>query len=322
MGPIHDGQLLAWVASPWRLGCSSDRATERSAARPRGRPDGGDGGVHDLAGAPASHAVASHIARERGRPEEADAHLIAGENIVASGTKHLFGLEMLILERARVAWHHQDVDDACDLLLAMWDTTAPIRGLIQWRLIGPDAVKLCLAAGRHREADGIVTGLGLTAGRSTAPSAAATMQRCAGLVKRDSRMLAVAADAMLATDRLAEAAGACEDAAEALIDSGARARDEDLVRMLDAAEQIHLRASATTGLTRVRQLRSRGGIVREEPTPRPTFGWDSLTPKEQEVVTLVSLRHVEPGGRSTALHLPPDRADRGVGPRCTGRSHW
>lgn len=234
------------------------------------------------------HAVASHIARERGRPEEADAHLIAGENIVASGTKHLFGLEMLILERARVAWHHQDVDDACDLLLAMWDTTAPIRGLIQWRLIGPDVVKLCLAAGRHREADGIVTGLGLIAGRSRAPSSAATMQRCAGLVKRDSRMLAVAAEAMLATDRLTEAAGACEDAAEALIDAGAPGRDHDLERMLDAAEQIHLRASATVGLARVRLLRSRAGITREEPTPRPTFGWESLTPKEQEVVTLVS----------------------------------
>lgn len=234
------------------------------------------------------HALASHIARERGRDAEADAHLATGNAIAASGTKHLFGVELLILEQAREARRHGALDQACELLLGVWEATAPIRGLIQWRVVGPEVVRLCVTTGRHREANEIVAGIARIAERSSAPSATATVRRCASLVNRDGHMLAAAADEMLATPRLAEAAGACEDAAETLIDAGARARDHDLERMLAAAEQIHLRASATAGLERVRLLRSRAGIATDEPTPKPAFGWASLTPKENEVVALVS----------------------------------
>lgn len=234
------------------------------------------------------HALASHVARERGQAYEADAHLAAGEAIAAGGTKHLFGLELLSLERARVARIDGELEQSCDLLLAVWEATTPMLGLVQWRLVGPELVKLCVETRRQQQAVQIVATIATIADRSRAPSATATMRRCAGLLNRDVRVMTAAADAMLATPRLVEAAGACEDAAEVLIETGAHGGDDDLARMLDAAERIHRRTSAITGLERVRTLRSRAGITTEDPTPRPTFGWQSLTPKESEVVALVS----------------------------------
>ncbi len=234
------------------------------------------------------HALASHVARERGRDEEADAHLADGEATVAAGTRHLFGLELLGLEQAGVAQRRGSPEEACELLLAIWELTAPIRGLIQWRTVGPAVVKACLATGRREDAGRVVDGLGTIAERSSAPGARATWRRCAALIAGDATQLVSAADELLATPRRIEAAAACEEAAEALLEAGAGRDHPDLGRLLDAAGAVHRRASAAAGEARVGHLRRRARLEARPAPTRPPTGWASLTPREEEVVALVS----------------------------------
>lgn len=232
------------------------------------------------------HALAALIAAERGRPQEAASHLEAAEAFASSGTLHLFGLDILAGVQSRRMVAGSDPEAACDLLNGVWDVTAALRGLIQWRLIGPELVELCIATGREGRAAAVADEIRILASRSTAPSAAATVQRVDGLARRDARLLMGAADAFLATPRRIEAAQACEDAVRVLLATDGTQSDAE--RLLEAAEEVYARADAVVGVDRVRALRRGAGLGSRGAGPRPRFGWDALTAKELEVVRLVS----------------------------------
>ncbi|MDP8907598.1 MAG: LuxR C-terminal-related transcriptional regulator [Chloroflexota bacterium] len=233
------------------------------------------------------HSLAALIAVERGQPDEAATHLQAAEAFVASGTLHLFGIDILAAVQARQLKARQETEAACDLLTAVWEATAPLRGLIQWRLIGPQLVGLCVATGRVAQTATLVDELRALSGRSTAPSAAATAMRAEGLATRDAGLLVRAADALLATPRRIEAADAAEDAVHALFAAGRPSKDVE--RLLGAAEEAYVRAHAIAGLERVQALRREAGLTtRVGGAPAARFGWHSLTPKEVEIVRLVS----------------------------------
>ncbi len=110
--------------------------------------------------------------------------------------------------------------------------------------------------------------------------------RAEGLAQRDARLLVQAADALLTTPRRIEAADAAEDAVHALFAAGGLPNVE---RLLGAAEEVYVRADAIAALERVRALRREAGLaVRVGGTPAVRFGWHSLTPKEMDIVRLVS----------------------------------
>ena len=233
------------------------------------------------------HSVAALIAIERGRPDDAARHVEAAEAFIASGTLHLFGIDILAAVQARQLNARQEIEAACDLLTAVWGATAPLRGLIQWRLIGPQLVGLSVATGRVAQTATVVDELRALAARSPAVSAAATAMRAEGLANRDAGLLVQAADALLATPRRIEAADAAEDAVHALVASGGPSNDVE--RLLDAAEEAYVRADAVAALERVQALRREAGLtVRVVGAPPARFGWHSLTPKEVDIVRLVS----------------------------------
>lgn len=238
-------------------------------------------------------ALGALMALERGRFDEARAHLEAAEASVASGTLHLFGIDILALVRARRLEAERELDAARDLLAGAWEATAALRGLIQWRLIGPALVRLCVATGRDAQAAVIADQVCTVAARSTSPSAAATARRARGLATRDTRLLVEAADALLATPRRIEAAGACEDALRRLLETDRRSSHVE--RLLHVAEECYLRAGAIAAVARLGDVREQAGLgVRAVPSGRARFGWSSLTPKELAVVRLVSLGRSNP----------------------------
>lgn len=233
------------------------------------------------------HSLAALMAIERGRPDEAATHVKAAEAFIASGTRHLFGIDILAAVQARQLKARQEIEAACELLAAVWEATAPLRGLIQWRLIGPQLVALCVATGRVAQTASVVNEIRALAGRSTAVSAAATAMRAEGLANRDAGLLVQAADALFTTPRRIEAADAAEDAVHALLAAGGRSND--IERLLDAAEEAYVRADAIAALGRVQALRREAGLtVRVGGAPAARFGWHSLTPKEMDIVRLVS----------------------------------
>ena len=239
------------------------------------------------------HALAAQIALERGRVDEVAAHLAAAEAAVASGTLHLFGIDLVAAVQARARESAGDPDAACDLLSDVWHVTATLRGLIQWRLIGPELVRLCVATGRDAQAVATASEIGAVAGRSTAPSAAATARRVEGLVQGDVGLLVGAADELLATPRRIEAARACEEAVAVSLTAG-RVTD-DVGRLLDVAEEIYLRADAVAAIGRLEALRRHAGLgAREVRRRRSRFGWTALTPRELDVVRLVTLGRPNP----------------------------
>ncbi|CAN5542655.1 LuxR family transcriptional regulator [soil metagenome] len=231
-------------------------------------------------------AISAQIATERDQPDRAAEHLAAAEAFLASGTPHLFGLEILALERARGLAGEGDVDGAAELLGGVWDATVALRGLIQWRLVGPALVRLCMAAGRRDRAASGAAEIGLIARRSSAPSASATARRADGLAHGDAAMLVSAADAYLATPRRTESASTCEDAVLALLETGAAS--PDMKRLLEAADEVYVQAGASNARRRIHSMREAAGLDIQAAPRAATFGWESLTRKERDVVALVS----------------------------------
>lgn len=229
-------------------------------------------------------AVAALVLLERGDVDSAVSHLDAADSFLSTGHRHLFGTDLLAIARARLLIGQGETDSARDLLGFVWDATQPMHGLVQWRLLGPELLTVSEDPAR---AAAIVARMEELAVRSGTRSGAGSARRAAALAAQDTNLAIAAADELLTTPRRVEAAVACEDAARLALDVGS---DVDVTRLLDAAEQIHLSCGATAAHERCRRLRGdpAGEDVRGGYAAQPRFGWDSLTPKEREVVALVS----------------------------------
>ena len=88
-------------------------------------------------------ALAADIALGRGDRVAAEAYTTNGEALLASGTRHLFGVEHLLWTKAKMLEADGAGEAACELMLALWAQLAPFRGLQPLASgIRPDLVRL------------------------------------------------------------------------------------------------------------------------------------------------------------------------------------
>ena len=183
--------------------------------------------------------------------------------------------------RARILEAQGDMTAAREELSSAWDH--PLRYIIGWAGVGPDLVRLHLAAGDRDQAASVTAAVERGASGSDAPSAAGAALRCRALVESDPALMWRAIDGYEQGPRALETAATREDAA-LLVD------ETEAVEQLLAALEAYEAAGATADATRVRASLRRRGVrlgVRGA-RQRPATGWDSLTPTEQRVAALAA----------------------------------
>ena len=231
-------------------------------------------------------ALSALIALGRGDHDLASTHVAAGEAFYGSGEQHPFGLEVLLLARAQLLDADGDPDAARMLLGVVWDQTANLRGLIQWRNVAPELVRLARATGEVEIAASVASDVASLAARSPSASARVAADRVRGLADADGDVLLGAVERSRGLPRVVDAAGLCEEAALQLLAEG---RGELAIALLDEAAGLHESMGAVGHLARIdAHLRLAGARRRRSRPAKATHGWDSLSPKEQEVVDLVA----------------------------------
>jgi DNA-binding CsgD family transcriptional regulator len=176
---------------------------------------------------------------------------------------------------------------ALETLSDCWDRCARRGFAVEYPVIGPDLVRLALAAGeagRARDVAAAVTGV---ASRNQVPWITAAALRCQGLAEDDAGVLEAAVSAYACGPRPLELALTCEDAGAAV------ARRGNIVRacqLLDQAITIYERLDATRDLARAEATLRQMGIRRSRHVKHRSAqsGWQSLTPSERAVVDLVA----------------------------------
>ena len=215
------------------------------------------------------------MALHHGSITEADAALGPTQPVPGLGVDWLCWARALILET------QGDVTSARQVLNSMWDS--PLRYIVTWVSIGPDLVRLHLAAGDRDQAASVATAVEIGASGSDAPSAAGAALRCRALVDNDPPLMRRAIASYEYGPRAVETAAAREDAARLL-------GETEGIEQLRAALATYEAVGANGDATRVRaSLRERGvrlGV--RGARQRPTTGWDSLTPTERKVVALAA----------------------------------
>ena len=168
-----------------------------------------------------------------------------------------------------------------------WDRCIRCGLALEYPVIGPDLIRLALAAGdvgRARDVAAAVSGM---AYRSQVLWIAGAALRCQGLAENDAGLLQAAVDAYDRGSHPLELALTCADAGAAVARQGDTARAGQL---LDQAITIYERLGAARDLARaeaaLRQLGVRRG--RRVTHSRAQSGWPGLTPSEQAVVDLVA----------------------------------
>src|SRR5260221_10502598 len=140
------------------------------------------------------------------------------------------------------------------VLAGCWDWCGQ-RGLAaEYRVLGPDLIRLALASGDRDRARAAAAAVARLAERNEVPSLTGAALRCRGLADGDAEALAAAVRAYQPGTRPLELAGACEDAGAAYAGQGRPGRAGPL---LDQAVRIY------------EQLDARRDPARAEAGPRP-----------------------------------------------------
>jgi DNA-binding CsgD family transcriptional regulator len=176
--------------------------------------------------------------------------------------------------------------EAFTTLTAAWDQCTAAGLEIDYPHLGPDLVRLALAAGDISLAQGVSAAVGKIAAMNDVPSLTGAALRCQGLTEDQPTLLTAASDAYARGPRRLELALACEDAGSAFARLGQLDRARPLLEhalegyeRLDAARDSY-RAEATLRAAGLR--RGRRGARK-----RPQSGWGSLTATERTVAGLV-----------------------------------
>ncbi len=195
-------------------------------------------------------------------------------------------------------------------LAGIWDKCASSGLALEYPAIGADLVRLSLAAGdiaRARDVSAAVTEM---ASGNDVPWMTGAALRCRGLIENDAEILQAAAAAYARGSRPLGHALACEDAGAAFARHGQLDRARPL---LDQALEIYERLDATRDLARAEAVLREAGIRRGRrgSRRRPQIGWDSLTPAERTIASLVAEGLSNPqigqrlfiSGRTVQTHL-------------------
>jgi DNA-binding CsgD family transcriptional regulator len=154
-------------------------------------------------------------------------------------------------------------------------------------VIGPDLVRLALAAGEAGRAREVAAAVAGVASRNEVPWITGAALRCEGLAANDAGILDAAVSACAQGSRPLELALTCEDAGAAF---GRRGNVARAGQLLDRAIAIYERLDASRDLARAEAILRGMGIRRgRRVTHRHAqSGWQSLTPRERAVVDLVA----------------------------------
>ncbi|MGH9154478.1 MAG: helix-turn-helix transcriptional regulator [Acidimicrobiales bacterium] len=185
-------------------------------------------------------------------------------------------------------------DAALAHLGGYWEGAALFGVVCDHAVVGPDLVRLAVAADDRARAEAVSAAIDAVAeanpGVATIEGAAL---RARGLLRADPAVLVTAAEALRRGPRPLDTALACEDAAAALAAAG------DLVaagELLDEAtagyEGLDALWDADRARARLRAFGVRQG--RRGPRRRPRTGWEALTATELRVVALVAERRSNP----------------------------
>ena len=197
-----------------------------------------------------------------------------------------------------------DQQGAYDLLLRCWRFDAAREDRFYHRCLAPDLVRLALALGHREVAAEVATAV--AAGAALAPEVPTVHSlslRCQGMVDGDVEPMIEAVEVARGVPLLVEHAGACEDAARVLAQTGRR--DEAVALLAEALERYE-RAGADAWAGRVRaQLRTLGVRPgRRGSRNRPAHGWASLTATERAVSLLVA-EGLTNGAVAKRLYISP-----------------
>jgi DNA-binding CsgD family transcriptional regulator len=180
-----------------------------------------------------------------------------------------------------------DTTQALATLGDCWDRCARSGLAAEYPVIGPDLVRLAVAAGdagRPRDVTAAVTAV---ASRNEMPWITGAALRCQGLAANDARTLDEAVSACARGSRPLQLALTCEDAGAAFARQGNVDRAGQL---LDRAIAIFESLGAARDLARAEAVLRQTGIRRGRRVThrRAQSGWPSLTPSERAVVDLVA----------------------------------
>jgi DNA-binding CsgD family transcriptional regulator/tetratricopeptide (TPR) repeat protein len=197
-----------------------------------------------------------------------------------------------------------DRQGAYDLLLRCWRYDAARECRFYHRALAPDLVRLALALG-HRDVAAEVAGV-VAAGVALAPDVPTVRSlalRCQGLVDGEAEPMVEAVAYARRAPLLVEHAGACEDAAGPLAQSGRRDEAAGLLaEALERYEQAGADAWAGRVRARLRALGVRPGP--RGPRHRPASGWGSLSATERAVSLLVA-EGLTNGAVARRLYISP-----------------
>jgi DNA-binding CsgD family transcriptional regulator len=176
---------------------------------------------------------------------------------------------------------------ALETLNGCWDRCARCGLALEYPVIGPDLVRLALAAGEEGRARDVAAAVTGVASRNEVPWITGAALRCQGLAQDDAEMLQAAVSAYARRSRPLELALTCEDAGAAFARQGNVDRAGQL---LDQATSIFEGLGATRDLARADAVLRQAGVRRGRRVTnrRAQSGWPSLTPSEQAVVDLVA----------------------------------
>lgn len=230
------------------------------------------------------HALGALVAAGRARPDEADGHLARGFEVLERGA-HLFGVDLLVLGRARRLEELGATHEAGELLAGLWGQTGHIALALQHRDLLPHVVRLggSVLGG---QLEGVLDAADRAARRTPVPSTIAAAARCRGLARQDADLLVTAVEHLRQSPRIEELAQTCEETAAACFAVG---RDDEAARLVDEAVTIWDGAGATNHIARLDALARAHGVRRRRSRPAgATHGWVALSPKELEVADLVA----------------------------------
>ena len=167
-----------------------------------------------------------------------------------------------------------------------WQRATSAGAVVDYRIIGPELVRLALASGMVERAQAVTLAVEEVAACMGTAGAKGSALRCRGLVDDDPDVLLAAIAAYGCAGRPVERAFALEEAGATLAASG---RWTEAVAALEEALDAYERLGATLALARTEvRLRNAGVSRGARRRRRPRQGWEALTPSEERVVAQVA----------------------------------
>lgn len=218
------------------------------------------------------------LAVRAGAPDAPQLVAAAEEALERQGP--VFAVHLFLWSRALLAERRAGVKAAAALLREDVHSRRGDRFLV--RLVGPEAVRLCVAAGDLEGARDMLALLEGVAQLWDAPSAHAAVRRSRALCERDpAGLLAAVALYRETPARTDELAATLRDAAVAL----ARTEPARAEALAGEAAAIFRRLGAGDDAAQCERLLSAG---EQQVRQRPVTGWGSLTSTERQVVELLA----------------------------------